>query len=49
MDLLRDYPAGYNVLPTKDPHAVVNVSLQLALYHLVDMVKNIKTDYGSEF
>lgn len=38
MDLLRDYPAGYNVLPTEDPHAVVNVSLQLALYHLVDMV-----------
>ena len=38
MDLLRNYPAGYNVLPTANPHDVVNVSLQLALYHLVDMV-----------
>ena len=39
MDLLRNYPAGYNVLPTANPHDVVNVSLQLALYHLVDMVR----------
>ena len=38
MDLLRNYPAGYNVLPTANPHDVVNVSLQLALYHLVHMV-----------
>ena len=38
MDLLRNYPEGYNVLPTANPHDVVNVSLQLALYHLVDMV-----------
>ena len=40
MDLLRNYPAGYNVLPTANPHDVVNVSLQLALYHLVDMVRS---------
>ena len=40
MDLLHDYPAGYNVLPTENPHDVVNVSLQLALYHLVDMVRS---------
>ena len=39
MDLLRNYPEGYNVLPTANPHDVVNVSLQLALYHLVDMVQ----------
>ena len=38
MDLLRNYPDGYNVLPTANPHDVVNVTLQLALYHIVDMV-----------
>ena len=45
MDLLRDYPAGYNVIPTANPHDVVNVSLQLALYHLVDMVKYTITSW----
>ena len=25
MDLLRNYPAGYNVLPTENPHDVINV------------------------
>ena len=25
MDLLRNYPAGYNVLPTENPQDVVNV------------------------
>ena len=49
MDLLRNYPAGYNVLPTANPYDVVNVSLQLALYHLVDMVRprlamNVRTE-----
>ena len=43
MDLLRNYPAGYNVLPTDDPHETVNVSLQLALYHIVDMVSSAQT------
>ena len=43
MDLLRDYPAGYNVLPTANPHDVVNVSLQLALYHIVDMNERAQT------
>ena len=38
MDLLRNYPAGYNVLPTANPHDVVNITLQMALYHIVDMV-----------
>ena len=38
MDLLRNYPDGYNVLPTANPHDVVNVTLQMALYHIVDMV-----------
>ena len=39
MDLLRNYPAGYNVLPTANPHDVVNITLQMALYHIVDMVR----------
>jgi len=43
MDLLRNYPAGYNVLPTADPHETVNVSLQLALYHIVDMNERDQT------
>ena len=47
MDLLRNYPAGYNVLPTANPHDVVNVSLQLALYHLVDMVRPTSTARGT--
>ena len=38
MDLLRNYPDGYNVHPTANPHDVVNVTLQMALYHIVDMV-----------
>jgi len=37
MDLLANYPAGYNVMPVSNPHDVVNVSFQLALYHIVDM------------
>ena len=50
MDLLRNYPAGYNVLPTANPQDVVNVSLQLALYHLVDMVRqSITGDKTSQF
>jgi len=43
MDLLRNYPAGYNVLPTANPHETVNVSLQLALYHIVDMNERAQT------
>ena len=38
IDLLADYPAGYNVLPVENPHDVVNVSFQMALYSIVDMV-----------
>ena len=30
MDLLRNYPDGYNVLPTANPHDVVNITLQMA-------------------
>ena len=44
MDLLRNYPAGYNVLPTANPHDVVNITLQMALYHLVDMVSRYGVD-----
>ena len=44
MDLLRNYPAGYNVLPTANPHDVVNITLQMALYHIVDMVTRHTTD-----
>ena len=44
MDLLRNYPAGYNVLPTANPHDVVNITLQMALYHLVDMVSRYTVD-----
>jgi len=43
MDLLRNYPDGYNVLPTANPHDVVNVSLQMALYHIVDMNERAQT------
>ena len=43
MDLLRNYPAGYNVLPTANPHDVVNITLQLALYHIVDMNERAQT------
>ena len=43
MDLLRNYPAGYNVLPTANPHDVVNVTLQMALYHIVDMNERAQT------
>jgi len=43
MDLLRNYPAGYNVLPTANPHDPVFVSLQLALYHIVDMNERAQT------
>ena len=45
MDLLRNYPAGYNVLPTANPHDVVNITLQMALYHLVDMVSRYLCRY----
>ena len=44
MDLLRNYPAGYNVLPTANPHDVVNITLQMALYHIVDMVTRHTAD-----
>ena len=47
MDLLRNYPAGYNVLPTANPHDVVNITLQMALYHLVDMVSRYSVDIAS--
>jgi len=43
MDLLANYPAGYNVLPVSNPHDVVNVSLQLALYHIVAMNEKMQT------
>ena len=43
MDLLRNYPAGYNVLPTANPHDVVNITLQMALYHIVDMNERAQT------
>jgi len=43
MDLLRNYPDGYNVLPTANPHDVVNVTLQMALYHIVDMNERAQT------
>jgi len=43
MDLLEDYPAGFNVLPTANPHDVVNVSLQMALYHIMDMNERAQT------
>ena len=43
MDLLRNYPAGYNVLPTANPNDVVDVSLQMALYHIVDMNERDQT------
>ena len=46
MDLLRNYPAGYNVLPTANPHDVVNITLQMALYHLVDMVSRYLGRYS---
>ena len=31
------YPAGYNVFPVEDAHEAVNISLQMALYSIVDM------------
>jgi hypothetical protein len=31
------------VLPTSNPHDVVHVSLQLALYHIVDMNEKAQT------
>merc|ERR1719391_1175277 len=43
MDLLSHYPAGYNVLPVRNPNDVVNVSLQMALYHIVDMNEKDQT------
>ena len=43
MDLLRNYPAGYNILPTANPHDVVNITLQMALYHIVDMNERAQT------
>jgi len=43
MRLVDKYPQGYNVLPTANPHDVVHVSLQLALYHIVDMNEKAQT------
>jgi len=43
MRLVDKYPQGYNVLPTSNPHDVVHVSLQLALYHIVDMNEKAQT------
>ncbi|XP_023332562.1 neuronal acetylcholine receptor subunit alpha-9-like [Eurytemora carolleeae] len=42
-DLLNGYPTGYNILPVVDAMDIVNVSIQLALYHIVDMNERDQT------
>ena len=43
IDLLEHYPVGYNVLPIASPHDIVEVRLEMALYHIVAMNERDQT------
>ena len=45
IDLLDLYPVGYNVLPVASPHDVVDVYLEMALYHIVAMNERKASTY----
>ena len=43
LDLLKNYPIGYNVRPVLNHRYPVNVSLQMNLYHIIDMDEKLQT------